>query len=204
MPQLCKTALAICLGLSILGLSILVSTASQATFITQNPANPLAGSREAGSQVLAAISEIYGTVAQLERQDLENAQLAFGDLSDRLRDLSEEYEDLAQDLNGIEPIDDNWINERTSFPADRTFGPGSPARWTLGLDSLSMPNTKRDVFLQAQVVLQALATRVQEAGILSSSNVGVADVEQFRSLNDAVWEALNIMTLHSIMLSTVR
>ena len=167
----------------------------QAIFISQVVDNPHQDLRIAGYRVLSIVSEIFATVAEIEAEELRDASERFPIFAQRLRASAGLYDAFAQDLPETRLLDlQHIITVRGNdvFQPIETF-----------LPSLSRPGSDMEVYLQAGEVLRELA-RVLENSTGLSSNGGIENLLQFRQLGASLWQAIDLMVTHSVLLSTTQ
>ena len=192
-----------------IALSVAVAGPAHAVYGVQYIPDPTEIERDAGVGFFGIVSEIYATVASLESGTLPSADARFDDLRDDLVELAALYDELADSPPTSEGRDRPSIDPTLLGQAQETLAPDSYSSWALGLTDpegpqLSMPNTDTEVFSQGSVVLRALAEKLIEAGSLRSQGAEISDVVWFRALNFAVSEAVNVLAILSILLSTSR
>lgn len=191
----------------VIGLAVFAPIPAHSIFIFQNIQDPSEESRVAGGELLRAIADVYGTIAMVERNEISDAGSTFEELSERLLRVADETESIVGRTATGEDIPhhflDEYVGERVARQIREVFSANSYANWILGTDewSLAMPSNDVAVYEQSGRVIRRLADYVREASELRSQDATVAHVENFRSLNAAVSQAVDVLALHSILLS---
>ena len=195
-----------CLAI-VIGLAAFAPIPAHSIFIFQNISDPSEESRVAGGKLLRAVADVYNTIAMVERNEISNAEGAFEELSERLLGIANETESFVGRITTGEDIPyhllDEYLGEDVGRKIREILSTNSDANAILGTDewSLVMPSNDVELYEQSSRVIRRLADYVQEASDLRSQNATVVHVEKFRSLNAAVSQAVDILALHSILLS---
>lgn len=200
MPRLRQFAIVMTL------LAVWASVPAHAIFISQDPTDPPPELRTAGSGILMVISDIYRTIADLESGELDSARDSFTDLRARLLDAASQFDSFANDLATSKRVDLSRISEQLRARTEQVLRNDSVASRVIGVDGvvLSMPSNDVDVYAQTARVVRALATELTAAENLPSRGATIASIVRFRSLTAALSQAINVLSLHSILLSTIR
>ena len=158
-------------------------------------------------EVLSVGGGLYSAFALLETGDNARALAAFNELGSRLGNLSAQYQVLARAPPAAPTsMSRPNLDGSTLEQFQQILSPQSAASRALGLangsSGFSMPADDAAVFAQAALVLDALANRLDDAGSLASTPVSIDHVRQFRSLAAAVAYSIDVLAIHSILLST--
>ena len=198
-----------------IALMTITSTPTHAFFIFQHTVNPDQELRQYGGEVLGSIAELYSRISLLERGDMFDEAEEFRDLGERLQGVAEELdvyiedvyiEDVDGDRNADIEIDRLRENhedmyEKIQFTySDRSYTHQLLARHDLKLE---LPTKEQQVFVQASRVIRILANTISEASLRGQGG-DINDVKRFQQLNETVLVLIDILSLHSILLSTTR
>ena len=194
----------------VIALAAFVPLPAHAVYICQIFATPSQEARNAGAGFLNVVSQVYSTIAMLENEQLTDATSSFTGLAVRLRDLAVSPDFCFEDPSAAsQPIDLQNIGldtkrrlssiwETNSY-ANLYFS--SPTQLEDNKRALSQPQNRTDVYAQSRMVVERLADHVQEAQTLSSQESTISDLLIFRRLHRLISEAVDILALHSILLS---
>ena len=191
-----------------IALMTIASTPAHAFFIFQHVVDPDQELRRYGGEVLETIANLYSRVSVLERGDSFDGTVEFQDLGERLQNVVWDLDAYVENIDGdtdvrIERLrgthEDVYEKVGLIF-SDRSYAYQLLSRHDL---SLTLPETERQVFVQASTVIRILAETISETN-LRSDGADITDVIKFLKLNETVLVLLDVLSLHSILLSTTR
>ena len=198
----------------VIALAAFVPLPAHAVYICQIFTTPSQEARDAGAEFLNVVSRVYSTIAMLENEQLTDADASFADLAARLRVLAASPDFCFENLSAVSQtidlrnIDSDIYSDtrqrlssiwETNSYANLYFS--SPTQLEDNKRALSQPQNRTDVYAQSRMVVERLADHVQEAQTLSSQESTISDLLIFRRLHRLISEAVDILALHSILLS---
>lgn len=169
--------------------------------------------RVLGGEVLQSIAEVYKRVSELERtgsDELLQEGVSFHDLGNDLQNVVRKLDAYAESIgdDGEASIDIGKLkNEHEDMYgkvefvfSNQSYAYHLAARHGL---TLTLPETEREVFAQASSVITILSDTIAMT-TLRTPDGDVDEVKKFQELNETILVLIDVLSSHSILLSTTR
>ena len=198
------------LRLVLISTALIIMTAAPANafFIFQWTKDTDPELREYGSVVLDAVGDLYRRVSVLERDGSSGQDVEFGDIAERLHSVRAGLDMFVArldtnsdvDIGTLAAQDEAMYNELAFTFSDQSYVFHLVSEYDLKLE---LPATEHEVFQQASQVINIMSQKL-EMTKLRGNGADVNDVKQFQVLNRDVSVLIELLSMHSILLSTTR